>query len=757
MPAEEMELLTARNLSIEHRGRTLLFDSDLTLRDGMRVGLVGANGSGKSTLLQVLAGLQAPATGRVRPAPGVRIGYLPQQLVWDEGQNAWQAALKGLARTTELERELRAQELLLGRGGSLERYGEIRDLFEQAGGYAAEAGLRESLAALGVAEEQLALEVGALSGGELSRLALARVLAANPQVLLLDEPSNHLDLPALGWLGERLRRWRGALVLVSHDRALLDGVSTDTAELREGELDLSRGGYSKLREQQGILRRGNERRLRERRKEAERLERVAAELRTWGTAKAQRRRRRIERDLDRSDLEQPNNDTERQPLLESREASGKLFEARHLSRSMGGRTVIADLHLSLAAGEKVALLGPNGSGKSTLLELIAGEIPSDDPRVEFWWNRDCKLLYADQHGRGLRDEVPVLEQLTELLSLDRAQMLLALCGLAPESRGALPGELSGGERARAGLARLLAAQANLLLLDEPSNDLDLAAIETLQQALETSEAAMIIATHDRTLARLAERVWAIEEGRLVEYRGGVEGYLAGRRRLEPELWPEAPNERGGDEPEEAPDSEADAIERLELERLGVEARLDDPLLLGERERRRLERRRREIFDELSQRYDDRLTHPRPAFSAREGQVCLSADLCESGLCYSSEAAAELKLLVQNGIGHLTLREEEGSKLLPWARTALLDAAVRLAFYALAPSAVQHQSLVPLYSRLLEEGEGGWWSLTRERFEELEGWRPRLPDRAAGRSDSRKRVRLCRGRSSRRPLGGTRSR
>ncbi|MEX2536155.1 MAG: ATP-binding cassette domain-containing protein [Trueperaceae bacterium] len=763
-----MELITARNITIERNGGTLLQDAQLTVRAGSRLGLVGANGSGKSTLLQVLAGVWPLANGRLRHAPGSRVGYLPQEQPWEEGQNAWKAALLGLARTTELERELRAEEVLLSRGdGRLDRYANLQEMFERTGGYAAEAGLRESLAALGLPNDKLELTVEGLSGGERARLALARVLSSEPDVLLLDEPTNHLDLPALSWLGERLHKWRGAVVLVSHDRALLDEICTETAELRGRSLSLTRGGITLLREQQGVLRRASERQLHERRKAAERIERVASELRSWGTAKAQRRRRRFERELE--DLGRESGgvaqdgitgvtlgfDAAGRLLLDAREASGILLDARHLRSVHGRRIVLGGAHVRLQAGEKVALLGPNGSGKSTLLRLLAGLIPSDDPKAEFWWHRDAKLYYADQVGRGLADDAPVFDQLTELASVQRAHLLLALSGLEESKRHVLPASLSGGERARAGLARLLAAQANLLLLDEPTNDLDMNAIETLHHAIEASSAAMVIATHDRALARLATRVWVIEEGQLVEYRGGLEGYLAGRRRLEPKLLEPGELNQGqleqgqmeqeqmeqerlaqgqleqGQMEQERLAREGVELEHLELERLGVETRLDDPLLLAERERQRLERRHKELIDELSLRYDRALPAPRATYSVREAGIAVAANLSAEGLCFESEAAVELRLLVREGIGHLVMREEQGRSLLPWARSALLDAAVRLAFYALAPSAVQHHSPVPPDTRLLERGEDDWWWLSRERFEQLEGWRRPGPAPPAG--------------------------
>lgn len=753
-----MELLVARNVSASHRGERLLCGVDLTLSSGRRLGLVGANGSGKSTLLRLLAGLDVPDEGRVRRAPGVRVGYLGQEPGWDEARSGWQTALSGLAHVSELERELRAEERLLSRGeGSMERYGALHELFERAGGYGSEVALRETLSLLGLDDELLSLPVSRLSGGERARLGLAKVLAGDPELLLLDEPSNHLDLPARRWLGERLRRHRGALALVSHDRALLDEVCTDTGELAGGRLALTRGGLSLLREQQGVEQRGQERKRRERRKQIERLERTAAELRTWGTVKAQRRRKRLERQLtEQCRQATPEAREAATPHLEAREAHGLLLEARDLSKVEGARTLLTGAHLRLEAGEKVALLGPNGSGKSTLLRLLAGELASDDPRSRMHWHRDAKVFHSDQLLRGLDPEKTVAANLASLVSPERVNMLLTLCGLDRERGEELPVSLSSGERARAGLTKLLGTQANVLLLDEPSNDLDLQAIETLHGALESTDAALVLATHDRALATVASRVWSIEDGELVEYRGGVEGYLAGRRRQEPGLAPsplvneDVPQANDTSTPSVAPqpaDSGAPSretgeheaeqerleLERLELERLGIEARLADPLLLGERGRQRLEQKLALVFDELSLRYDRRLEPPGATVKVRESRLELAADLVADGsLRFEGDGGARLGLIVRDAVAHLIVKEQENACLLPWARSELLDCAVRLTFYLLAPLVVQHHSRVSLDTRLLRDRGQGWWTIDRRRFEELEGWGlPRLCDSLPG--------------------------
>ena len=712
-----MELLRAEQLSYRRAGRDLLTGLNLTLSEGQRLGLVGRNGAGKTTLLELLAERLEPQAGRVVRSPGVQVGYLAQAQTVAAGLTVWQLAAGALARVRRLEQALRDSERALkGDPASLEAYADLTSQFEQAGGYQAETRLERQLAALGFGPERYAQEAASLSGGERLRLALARLLAEQPEVLLLDEPSNALDLQRRCWLAELLSGYPGALVVVSHDRALLDAACTHTAELHGGQLELRRGGYSHFRQQRDLRVQQLARRRREVEKEARRLGEAQARLARWGSPKAQRQRQAIASRLAQQ---------ARTPQLEPREASallalrprkaaGTVLAARHLSKAFEDRVLVDDVHLRLEPGDKVALLGPNGSGKSTLLKLLAGELESEHPEAELFVHPEARLAYLDQQRRGL-DERPALEQLGAVVSTARARMLLALVGLPPESWTRPVVALSSGEQARAALAKLIASERNLLLLDEPESGLDIGLIETLEATLADSEATVVLVTHDLRLAeRVAGRIWSLAAARLVEYRGGVQGYLQGRLRLEPDL-PEPLLEAGAEaEP-------ADVQQQFEDERLELEARLLDPLGLSERERWRAQARLRWVTHELSALYEARQPAPRPRYRTLEGGLEVLADRSADGLVLQLPAPLEGSVLLRGGVAHLRLSVAEGHCLLPWARQRLLRAATRLAFFYLDARVVQSQSAGDLSGAGLKAAGDDWWTLDRSSFELLEGY------------------------------------
>lgn len=699
-----MELLRAEALTYQ-RGPLELVDLSLSLRAGERLGLIGRNGAGKSTLLALLAGELAPQEGRVLRGPGVRLAWLRQDWAPAAGPRVADAAEAALAEVRGLERALHeAEKTMTEDPAALAAYARLTTRFEEAGGYAAEARLAADLAALDFAGAGLEQPVAGLSPGERARLGLALTLAARAEVLLLDEPSAALDLARRRWLAETLRRHPGALVLVSHDRTLLDAVCTHTAELSLGGLTLRRGGYSRFAAQHELLRRS----LARRRPKPAPLP---------STAKPGR-------------LE-----------LTPRAAMGTLLAARHLSKTVNGRVLLDDVQLRLEAGEKVALLGPNGSGKSTLLALLAGEAASDDPRAEVALLPDAQLWHSDQARRGLA-EAPLLEQVGRLVSAPRARQLLALVGLPGERWARSPETLSAGERARAALALLIASERNLLLLDEPDAGLDLPMILTLEAALAGSDAAMLLVTHDARLAEaVADQVWSLEAGELVAYRGGVAGYLAGRRRLEADLEPSP-----AAVPAEA--AAADELEALERERLELETLLLDPLRLGARERLRAEARARELVELLMLRYDARYPPPRARYRVLEPGLELLADAHGKAgdlrAWVGGASGLELMLFKRGPVSHLRLVASEGACLLPWARAALLRAGVRLAFYYQEVSAVQTQSPHDLSGSTLRPAGAGWWVLDRRGFEALERHRPtasRKPSRPISRPRRRRRARL----------------
>ena len=667
-----MELLVAQRLTYLQAGTELLADVNLRLATGDRVGLVGPNGSGKSTLLRLLSGALSPELGKLWRAPGVLVGYLPQSTPRPaEEVTVWQFASRALTVVAELEERMREAEQQAAAGRlEPEVHARLQAEFERAGGFGAEAGLRRELAAVGFHPADDTRLVSRLSPGERRRLALATALAAGPDLLLLDEPTNHLDMWARVRLGRRLAAWRGALVVVSHDRALLDESTNRTAFLEvpraedaPNRLVLETGAYTAAHaRRQGVIR-ASHKRERERAKEAARLEAMAADLARFGK-KATARKRAAQRELKDLRLAQlawrrsggADEGEGAPPRLAPVGHGGggrghTLLEARGLSSP----PAVLGADLRLRRGQRVALLGPNGSGKSTLLALLAGSLPSSDPAAELRYAAGLRLRHVGQESRGLEPEATLWEQASDRVGGAQAGKLLAEAGLLPKTWRQPPEALSGGERARAGLALALTEEADVWFLDEPTNDLDLAAVEALEEQLftklETSGAALVLATHDRRLAqRLTDEAWAIEGGRVMRY-ASVEAYLAGDGAASPLFDASAPVERpavgagapvanGTEEaghrvaasPSDHPPVQGsrlgdDARYLLELEARRTELlRLrDEDVSLTERERGRLQGLLTAVEEELMTAYAAKLPAAAPSYRLLEGGYVLFAE------------------------------------------------------------------------------------------------------------------------------------
>ena len=730
-----MELLRAEGLSFRYGAADTLLDVSLGLNAGQKLGLVGPNGAGKSTLLRLLADELKPEEGRVLRAPGLRVGVLRRE--FEPGRTLWEASEGALKHVRSLERALREEEARLSAGEDrLAAYGELVEAFEAAGGYHAEEGLRSFLAAFGFNEAHYNREVSTLSGGEGARLALAVLLAEGADVLLLDEPSNGLDLTTRRGLAQRLAEIKSAFVLASHDRALLDAACTHTAWLEQDRLSLYRGGYSGALEQRGQKLRSREKRNRERDKERARLAQTRAGMAGWNTPAAARGRKAVEARVKRLEGEvEPSSSAKPAELrLETERARGTLLAAEHLSKSYGGQAVVRDASLRVHAGDKLALVGPNGSGKSTLLELLVGELESDNPKSRLDWGKDAKVAVFDQQNRGLSDNLDLLDGLTRYVSEGRARGLLSLVGFRGEDVGKVPAELSEGQKARAGLALLMAVEANLLILDEPGEGLDVAMIGLLEGALRDTEAAFVLVSHDETLIEgVAERVLTLQGGVLKEFRGGLAGYYGGTLRLE-----EVREKEREPEPEE---SLEEREERLEAERLELDERLLDPFGLSEREVERLKRRYREVTDALFALYDARLPPPGPRYGVREGAVEVWGDEAGGAVLFRSNAGLAVTLILptleagdgeakQEGrVGHLVLAEPEDKCPLPWARERVLNAVARIAFERLGVRALQLQTSHDLSGSHFRAAGEDWWTLSRAAYEAAEGYGRRQSRRA----------------------------
>ena len=546
-----MALLTADAITKHYGAERVLDAVSLAVHRGERIGLVGANGSGKSTLLAILAGHLEPDGGSVRYARSLRIGYLPQQADFGGAETLWEAMEAVFAPLLAQAEQLRRLErAMTDDPTAVERYGRLLERFEAAGGFTYEARIRRTLAGLGLTASLYDRPLDRLSGGERTRALLARLLLEEPDLLLLDEPTNHLDLAGIEWLEARLRGWKGALVVVAHDRAFLDALTTRIWALEDGHLSSYRGNYSAYRRQEEARSEQAADRRQAREAEMARLEAyVRRYMGTQRTGQAKGRLKRLQRlraeaAADRRPAAAPSLHLRLDDGLRSGDLVLRLQELRVGYRADAPLLTVekAEIH----RGERVALIGPNGSGKTTLIRTILGQVAPLGGRVRL--GAAVEIGYFAQVQSGLDPQRTVLDTLLDagMDSLGESRAFLARYGFRGEHVFKKIGVLSGGERARVALALLALRRANFLVLDEPTNHLDLPSQEVLQRALEQFGGTILLVSHDRYLVRrLATRLWLIHEGVLLDFAEGYAAYERWRqeRRDHPQGKAEASRER----------------------------------------------------------------------------------------------------------------------------------------------------------------------------------------------------------------------
>jgi ATP-binding cassette subfamily F protein 3 len=537
-----MSLVAATRLRKSYGAQDVLQGISLSLPHQSRTALVGANGIGKSTLLALLAGEERPDEGKIQRARGLRVGYLPQDGSRAAGAAAasvWEHCLGAFAELQRKEDELARLEVAMADPHQTEEalasYGPLQEAFERDGGYAYVGRTRQVLRGLGIDPSLWDRPLIGLSGGERTRLALARLLLEDPGLLLLDEPTNHLDLDAIEWLEGWLRDWPGAALVVSHDRFFLDRVAATVWELSPGGLSVYSGNYTAYLRQRAERRQDYNRRYRAQQEHIRReQEYIQRNIAGQNTRQAKGRRKRLERMLEDQALERPIEAAGTSiRLQQGRRAGEKVIETDGLvvAHPADGSPLFSVPNLSLMRGERVAILGPNGAGKTSLLRTLLIEAAPFAGRVQlgpairpgYLAQTEAELRPGDRVLDCLRQAAPDMKELA-------ARSRLAPYGLADDVDKMVE-QLSGGERRRLALARLGLGGANLLLLDEPTNNLDLPAQEALQAALAAFGETILLATHDRYLARgLASQIWVISpnEASLEIFRGTLDEYLAAR-------------------------------------------------------------------------------------------------------------------------------------------------------------------------------------------------------------------------------------
>jgi len=520
--------------------------------DDRIVGLVGPNGCGKSTILKAIVGEIAPSRGTISPRTGLSIGYLPQSVAFDAELTVYDAVRAGASELLEVEGALAAvearitepavyeDELALAR--VLHEQEELLETYDRLGGAGVEARIRSVLHALGFCESDLARPVEILSGGQKKLIALAAQALGQPDLLLLDEPDNHLDLDGKMHLERFLREYNGGIVLVSHDRYLLDLVVDEIVELEGGVLTRFHGNYSEYAVEKEHQRALHEKHYANQQKEIQRLEASATRLLTWGAVfdneKFIKRGQAILKRIERMDkIDAPHRQREMRLRLQGFRGSTKVLEIAGLSKTYGegeaANTVLSGLDLLLRHGERVGLVGANGSGKSVLFRLIRGqESPSAGSIV---LGPSVHVGYYAQEHETLRLELSLIDNLRHAagVSETRAMQTLLRFAFTYDQARRPAGDLSGGERSRLQLAKIVLSGANFLMLDEPTNNLDIRSAEILEEALSVMEGSVLVISHDRYfLDQVVERIVELGEGSLTEYRGGYSEY-ARRKGLHP--------------------------------------------------------------------------------------------------------------------------------------------------------------------------------------------------------------------------------
>ena len=532
-----MILLTLQNVTKSFAMNTVLKDINLTLQAGSRMGLVGVNGCGKSTLFKLISGAMEPDEGTISLSKGARVGVLTQDADIQSDLTIQQELERVFEPVREMERKLRQMEAEMAEKHDdpaafdqlSHAYSRLMDRFEGAGGYEWPSRIQGVLAGLGFARGREQQPANLLSGGEKTRLCLARLLLTQPELLMLDEPTNHLDLQSVEWLEDTLKKYRGTVLVISHDRYFLNAVCDCMAEISMRRLTQYEGNYDRF----AVQRQANlERQLKEykmQQAEIARQEAIIARYRMYNREKSIRAAESREKRLEKMEkLEKPVSEQKVRFSFEARRRSGDdVLIAKELSKGFDGRTLFEHFNLHLRAGDRVAVIGANGVGKTTLLKLITGQLPPDSGTVVYGSNVD--VGYYDQQQSGLHPEKDVLNELWDdfpRLEIDRVRGVLALFLLTGDDVFQPISTLSGGEKGRVALAKLMLRKDNLLLLDEPTNHLDMDSREVLEDALDDFDGTLLTVSHDRYfINRVANRVVEMRPDGVTEYLGNYDDYV----------------------------------------------------------------------------------------------------------------------------------------------------------------------------------------------------------------------------------------
>lgn len=529
-------ILACQKITKAFGGDTILNDISFLINEGEKAALIGINGAGKTTLLKVIIGEYEADGGEVVLQRGATMGYLSQVIDVTSRRTIYEEMLDAKKDIITMEQDIRELEKAISHLSgeelekAMEKYSQLTDRFEKSNGYAWKSEIVGVLKGLGFTEAEFDTPIHTLSGGQKTRVALSRILLTRPDIILLDEPTNHLDMDAIRWLETFLGNYRGAVLIVSHDRYFLDRVVSKVIEIENGNSQTFLGNYSRYAEKKKAQRDAQMKQYLNQQQEIQHQEEVIAKLRSFNREKSIRRAESREKMLDKMELvDKPVVLNSRMRIsLEPEIISGNdVLTIEHLSKSFDNKPLFKNLNLSIRRGEVVGLLGANGTGKTTLLKIINRHLRPDGGKIHY--GAKVSIGYYDQEQHVLNDEKTIFDEISDAypkLTNTRIRNVLAAFLFTGDRVFQKIGTLSGGEKGRVSLAKLMLSNANFLILDEPTNHLDIQSREILEDAINDYEGTVFYVSHDRYfINQTATRILDLSPEGIVNYKGNYTYYL----------------------------------------------------------------------------------------------------------------------------------------------------------------------------------------------------------------------------------------
>ncbi|WIV11988.1 ribosomal protection-like ABC-F family protein [Proteiniborus sp. MB09-C3] len=535
-----MIVLSCSNISKSYVIDTILDKITFSLNDNEKVGLVGLNGAGKSTLFNILCGRISMDSGEIYVSKDCKIGYLEQNTQIESDKSIFDEVMDVFTPLIGMEEKLRELEHSISAEGQkqesklldslMDEYAHLMEEFQNKNGYGFKSEIKGTLKGLGFSEEQLYMPVTHLSGGQKARVMLAKLLLSKPDILLLDEPTNHLDIQAIDWLERYIKEYKGAAIIISHDRYFLDNTVSKIFYLESSLLKIYGGNYTsfmkKRKDELELL----EKKYEEQQKEISRQEEIIRRFMSYGGQRYIRQAQSRQKMLDKMKrIDSPANESKKTKIrFEPKVKSGNdVMSVENLNKSFDERILFSDVSFKIYRGEKVGLIGPNGVGKTTLFKMVMGTVPITDGTINL--GHHVNIGYFDQEQSNLNEEKTIVDEIwDENPSLDHYQIrsLLAQFLFFGDDIFKEISELSGGEKSRVALIKLMMSKSNLLLMDEPTNHLDIDSKEVLEDALQNYDGTLLVISHDRYfLNKVTNKILDLSNTGITEYLGNYSYYL----------------------------------------------------------------------------------------------------------------------------------------------------------------------------------------------------------------------------------------